>query len=181
MNHTYRFKNVDYYNSGRRNTKVEVRVSLEVKPIQTKQIDDTRTECECLSIHATGDFEKLMTFKELNTDPAFCKLHEMWKKYDWNGYHAGSPIQEKALNEAVEKGILESADASNHDNCCAYLSSIGLLFDNDFLVCENGKEVPYKYGSGWISQSIPIEDLEECKAIAKGSLKPQNNKKEIER
>ena len=74
-------------------------------------------------------------------------LYYWWENYHLNNMHAGTPKQEEALNKA---GITNWAD--DYDICCKYLESIGLLYDNG-----------YKFGSAWLKEEIPSDDLQEIK------------------
>lgn len=75
------------------------------------------------------------------------KIVNWWRKYHLNDMHAGTPKQEEALNKA---GITNWAD--DYGICCKYLESIGLLYDNG-----------YKFGSAWLKEEIPADDLQEIK------------------
>ena len=75
------------------------------------------------------------------------KICYWWENYHLNNMHAGTPKQEEALNKA---GITNWAD--DYDICRKYLESIGLLYDNG-----------YKFGSAWLKEEIPADDLQEIK------------------
>lgn len=93
----------------------------------------------------------LDSLSELIDDPTFKQIYWLWKRYHLNDLHAGTPVQEYAL----EHGTLPP-DADYKDRC-EYLKSIGLY--------EVGG---YKYGHGWLTESIEPHDLELIKRIVNG-------------
>ena len=93
--------------------------------------------------------ELLPYFKE---DEKFLFIYDMWKKYHLNDLHAGTPEQETLLKEAVKNGELSSYGANNYKETCEYLKQHNL-----YEVEVKGK--PYRYGSGWLFEEIPLEDL----------------------
>ena len=86
----------------------------------------------------------------------FDKVYDYWKKYHLNGMHAGTPEQEKLVEEWIEKG---------HDY--DYGEVCNMLEENDMLEVEyTGKSTgryynhePYHYGSAWLVDDIPVADL----------------------
>lgn len=116
--------------------------------------------------------DELNKYKSLRDDKEFSLIYEMWQKYHLNDLHAGTERQEDALKQAVAEGKLEKYGANNYEETCNYLQSIGLLEDNEYLVPKKQdgsvKEVPYKYGTGWIAQEIPSSDLELIETLISG-------------
>ena len=82
--------------------------------------------------------------KAYKGNPLAEKIVNWWRKYHNNNMHVGTPKQEEALNKAGITG--------DYDDCRKYLESIGLLYDNG-----------YKFGSGWLKEEIPADDLREIK------------------
>lgn len=76
------------------------------------------------------------------------KLLEIWRHWHLNGMNAGTPEQDKALEERPNPPTTRS-----YEENCAYLKSIGL-----YEVEYQGK--PYKYGHGWIHKDLPDDFLE---------------------
>jgi hypothetical protein len=97
----------------------------------------------------------LDSLSELIADPVFMQIYWLWKRYHLNDLHAGTPVQEYAL-EHSPNGSLREADYTHR---CEYLKSIGLY--------EVGG---YKYGHGWLSESIEPHDLELIKSIVERNL-----------
>ena len=62
------------------------------------------------------------------------------------------------MSNKVKKGILKSYGANNYDESCNYLKSLGL-----YEVMHEGK--PYKYGTGWLYEPIPADDLAKIKNL----------------
>ena len=77
------------------------------------------------------------------------KLIEIWKEWHLNGMCAGTDKQEKAISEWKETNKYDYAKAVE------YLASIDLLIDIHPVTGDS-----YKYGSGWITKSLP-EDFED--------------------
>ena len=90
--------------------------------------------------------------KELNIkNPVMTEIVRLWKLYHLNDMKAGTPAQEKAVKE-----YLKSNDCNNYsyDKICKYLETKGLLFDGQ-----------YKYGTAWLKEDIPAEDIEAIKKL----------------
>lgn len=91
--------------------------------------------------------------KELNIqNPIFKKIMRFWRLYHLNDMHAGTQKQEKLVKEYNEK-----YKDYNYDNICEYLAEKHLLYDNG-----------YKYGTGWLKEEIPDNDLVEIRALLAG-------------
>ena len=92
-------------------------------------------------------------------------LFDLWKKYHLNDMHAGTPKQE----EALRKFRNANGDVyQDYQKECEYLESIGLLVDKEYTkLSPDG----YKYGTSWLKEEIPDEDLKLIKQlIEKGTL-----------
>lgn len=76
-------------------------------------------------------------------------LYDLWKKYHLNDMHSGTPKQETALRKAHLNNW-----ANDYTKCCEYLESINLLYDDG-----------YKFGTGWLKEEIPNEDIELIKKL----------------
>lgn len=111
------------------------------------------------------------------------ETHDLWSKYHLNNLHAGTPEQEKAIEEWKSQGNIY-----DYGKACDYLKSIGLYevpastIDKDanpqFIDCE--KET-YKYGHGWLKERIPEEDVQRIECLIKNNLVMEKDiQKEIE-
>lgn len=67
---------------------------------------------------------------------------DLWRAHHLNGMHAGTPEQEKALENF----------SGDYSAKCEHLKALGL-----YEVEHEGK--PYKYGHGWLYRPIPAADL----------------------
>ena len=193
MEHTYKFGKIDANGIGRLINEVEVEVELREVDRTSKEVNDDRKtalEFACsASVYNSSQtdlvmggqcLDELMNHPSLSTNPLFCDIHEMWTKYHLNTLNAGTPRQTEALEQAIAEGKLENRNASNYVKCCDYLESVGLLYDEEYLVKDkNGNPTAYQYGHGWIVRDIPPEDLEICKAMASGEYEVQRAVKEI--
>lgn len=94
--------------------------------------------------------------EQLEDKETFDLIYAMWKKYHLNGMHAGTPEQEKAVEEWEAKGNKYDCTA-----VCDMLKKIG-LYEVNFTGATVGRyynNEPYKYGHGWVIQEIPGNDL----------------------
>lgn len=118
-------------------------------------------------------FDDLLNdYPELKDNDVFMETYDLWSKYHLNDLHAGTPEQEKAIEEWKSQGNIY-----DYGKACDYLKSIGLYevlvstIDKDvnpqFIDCE--KET-YKYGHDWLKESIPDKDLERIKSLIETGL-----------
>jgi hypothetical protein len=166
---TISFGKVDGYNIGRKNCEVMLTMNL--------------TEDNCFSV--SGElWNNLHTdiirggqcinalyndFPELQQNKLYCEIMELWQKYHLNDMKAGTPEQERAIKEWKAQG-----NVYNYEKVCDYLKSIDL-----YEVPLDGKL--YKYGSGWLKEEIPENDLLRIKEIMEiPKLKIQENEFELE-
>ena len=92
--------------------------------------------------------DEMVRIDDLHDNELFMKLYRWWKKYHLNGMHAGSRSQRDAL-------IAKFGKEPDYDKACEYLKSVDLYKD----------ENDYVYGSSWLYEAIPDEDLNEIKAL----------------
>lgn len=114
----------------------------------------------------------LNDFPEVKKNPIFMEVYDLWKNYHLNDFHAGTKAQEDLLKEAVKNGELNTYGANNYKETCAYLESKDMLYDKNYLVSKKQKDgstiiVPYRYGTGWLKEEIPKEDLLRIKSLIK--------------
>lgn len=81
----------------------------------------------------------------------FQKIYRLWKLYHLNDMHAGTPKQEKFLNDNIQKHNWD------YKKCCNLLKRHGLLHDNG-----------YEYGTNWLYEAIPENDLKLIYEIIEG-------------
>lgn len=87
-------------------------------------------------------------YKYAKVNPTFKKLYRLWKLYHLNSFKAGLPCQEKAVKEYTKNNPYD------YTKVCEYLKA------KDLLVVDG-----YRYGSSWIYEPIPQEDLEKIKEL----------------
>jgi len=92
--------------------------------------------------------DKFAQFDQVKSNPTFKKLYRLWKLYHMNDLNAGSRSQQDAL-------VAEFGTIPSYDKACEYLKSIDLYED------ENG----YIYGTSWLYNEIPDNDLKEIMAL----------------
>lgn len=149
LSKTFKFNKIAFYGTRRINT-----------PEVTMELRDTAKGPElsiCGSVWNSKHtdivmggqcLDELAQFDSLFCDPLFKKLYKLWKAYHLNGMHAGSRSQRDAL-------IAEFGTVPGYDKACEYLKSIDLYKD----------ENDYVYGSSWLYEAIPDEDMNEIKAL----------------
>lgn len=140
---------IDYYGHGRKINKVEVELAL-------RQTDKgpVFTACgliwngrgtDCLSCG-----QNLDEINEYIHSDVFSEIYRLWKLYHLNDLHAGTKKQE----EFVNKTFKEANESYNYNKACEILEEAGLLIDNG-----------YKYGSGWLYEPIPEDDLKQIEGL----------------
>jgi hypothetical protein len=103
----------------------------------------------------------------LKDDQTFAVIYDLWKKYHLNDLHAGTPKQEAAIRDAIADGTLPKYD---YTQAVSYLKSIGLYRDesyqyNDYDKPYQSNGEAYAYGTGWLYEAIPDEDIAAIKKI----------------
>lgn len=106
----------------------------------------------------TGQFNAGQCEERINEilagDKLWDEIYIFWKKYHLNDMRAGTPAQEEFLKK-------NRNEDSNYESDKKILEENNLLIDN-----HNGK--PYQYGSAWLFQEIPSDDLKRIKEIISG-------------
>lgn len=144
---TFQFGKIGLYGKRKINS-VEVEVALEDdsdKPVFTTSAtvwNQSQTDC----ILAGQCLDTLVPY--LKNNELFMKIHRLWKLYHLNNMKAGTPKQEAAVEEYLKDHKYD------YKEVCDYLESINLLEDNG-----------YKYGTSWLYEPIPENDLEEIRKL----------------
>lgn len=84
----------------------------------------------------------------LTNNSTFKKLYRFWKLYHLNDMHAGTPKQEKILNDYFK------------DSSYDYDTAVKVLEEHNCYIDNN-----YRYGSSWLKEEIPESDLLEIKNL----------------
>lgn len=94
---------------------------------------------------------------QLNNPSLFDVLYNLWENYHLNGIHAGTPEQEKAVEEWEAAG-----NHYDYAAVCEMLKNRGIYTVNytGLSVGRRYENEPYTYGSGWIVQELPASVLE---------------------
>ena len=151
MHRTISFGKIDWYGHGRRNCRVEVGLRLEdtdqgaVFTAGAKVWNPRGTDIVC----GGQCLEELVPFIP---DPAFQEIVHLWRRYHLNNMHAGTPEQEAEVKRWLDGRRYDYPAAREH------LREVGLL-----TVEHNGK--PYTYGTGWLYEPIPADDLARIRDI----------------
>lgn len=177
MKKVIEFGKIDYMNRGRKDCPVTVEIEIRqqggektftINPETKERIytgkttpiynelsicgtiwNPRRTDCYCGG-------QCLDTIAEYINAPLFQELYKYWKLYHLNGMHAGTPEQEKAIEEWKQAG-----NKYDYSAACEHLKSIG-LYEVNYTGVSVGRyynNEPYKYGHGWLVQDLPADVL----------------------
>lgn len=102
----------------------------------------------------------LMLYSDLQDNKTFQTIYILYRKYNKNALHAGSPKQEALIKEAINSNLLK--DYTN-SSVISYLKSKRCYIDEDYII--DGQ--PYVYGTKWLTFEILEEDIELIKTIIK--------------
>ena len=138
----FNFGKIDYFGCGRKINPVEVEICLREdepgKLVFTASgtiYNQRKTKC-----FSCG--QNLDEINKFVTDNTFLEIYRLWKLYHLNNMHAGTKAQERLVKEYLK----------DHDydyrEICQYLMLRGLYEDHG-----------YKYGSAWLYEEIPENDL----------------------
>ena len=109
----------------------------------------------------------LIDFPELKQNEVFMEVYDLWKNYHLNNMHAGTPEQEKAIEEWEAQG-----NKYDYKKICEYLKSIN-LYEVPVSTIDlkanpkyaDNKEGTYKYGHGWLKEIIPDKDIARIESL----------------
>ena len=82
------------------------------------------------------------------------KIYSLWKNYHLNGMHAGTPEQEKAIEEWESEG-----HTFDYKSICEMLKEKG-LYEVNYTGLSTGRvydNEPYTYGHAWLVETLPPE------------------------
>lgn len=153
MNRTISFGKIDWYGRGQRDCRAEVELSLEdtdkgaVFAASAYVWDPLGIDIVC----GGQCLEELVPFIP---DPAFQEIVHLWRRYHLNDMHAGTPEQEAEVKRWLDRRGYEYEYTAARE----HLREVGLL-----TVEHNGK--PYTYGTGWLYEPIPADDLARIRDI----------------
>ena len=86
-------------------------------------------------------------------------MREIWKRWHLNDMKAGSPQQRKHL-ESFPEDIWRDSHNSHYEWACDILEEADLLHDKNFI----HNDEPYRYGSAWLKEEIPLEVAEKIRS-----------------
>lgn len=150
------------YKGNRKINSVEVWIELENednKPVfnaSAHVYNSTKTD-----VVLSGQcFDELSAYINNKT---FQKIKKFWCLYHCNNLHPGTPKQEKAIRDYLlrnHSAIYTPDDLKNIHHLCD-LSEIYNFLESIDLLVDNG----HKYGSDFLYEPIPEDDLKEIKAL----------------
>lgn len=164
MNTRLKFGKIDATGSGRAINAVEIEMELKKKDngdyvfsasawVYNSSHSDIIMAGQCIDTLLQEYRDQLEEKGILAEIEEIGRLH---KNYHLNDMHAGTKEQETLLKAA---GLPHFA--SQYEECCEYLKSIGKYE----VELEDG--TMYKFGTGWLTQPIPEEDIEKIQKIIK--------------
>jgi hypothetical protein len=87
----------------------------------------------------------------------------IWQRWHLNDMRAGTPRQEAYLREHILDYIKEKSECNvslpHHNWATRVLDGAGLNPDPELLHSVNGKIGPYRYGSAWLTEVLPLDVL----------------------
>lgn len=133
----------------------------------------------CLSIHGVigptkggnsygacgqiqDELDRLVPGKDWNAEDV-SKFQKIWKRWHLNELNGGSPKQEAFLRELDAKN-----EGIGYQQACEALKEAGIYEDADFIY----KGKPYRYGSAWLKEEVPVEVLEWLQNLPESAVKP---------
>lgn len=143
---------IDYNNTGRRNHAVDVEIELQEKDNGEKVFSARGNIWNTMHTDIVCGGQCLDEIAQYVKTPVFKEVYDLWNKYHLNDMHAGTPEQEEAIKEYTK------TNRYDYTAVCEYLKSIGL-----YEVDLNGE--PYRYGTKWLYEAIPNEDLNRIIAL----------------
>lgn len=175
MRKTIEFGKIDYNGSGRKNCLVTLDIEIRQRGGEKTFTIDPVTKERIFTGNATPAYNELSicgniwnprktdiycggqcldTIAEYIHTPLFKELYKYWKLYHLNGAHAGTPEQEKAIEEWKQAG-----NKYDYKTVCEYLKSINLYEVNytGLSVGRRYENEPYRYGCGWLIQELPSD------------------------
>ena len=116
-----------------------------------------------------GQFFDLLTeYKKDFTDEnseLFDKIYKYWKRYHLNGMHAGTPEQEELIMEWLREG-----NEYDYEKACNMLKEKG-MYEAPYTGKSTSRcyyNEPYRYGSSWLVDDIPVADLRDIIDMIRG-------------
>lgn len=180
MKKTFNFGKINYTNKSRRANLVEVEVELRRRGGETTFTIDRKTgektitgktpeyvelsicgtiwnarhtDCVC----AGQCLDEIAKYRRQLSDPElFDTIYNLWEKYHLNGMHAGTPEQERAIEEWKAEG-----NRYEYSAVCEMLKRRG-LYEVNYTGLSIGRRYnnePYKYGHAWLIQELPGDVL----------------------
>lgn len=154
MRKTFSFGKIDWYGSGKKNCRVEVELRL------SESGRGPRFSASAYVWNPSGTdivcggqcLDELTPFIR---EREYQEIVRLWRAYHLNDMHAGTPEQEAEIKCWL------NGRGYDYTTACDHLRDVGLL-----TVTYNGK--PYTYGTGWLYEPIPADDLAKIRALITG-------------
>lgn len=164
----FHFPKIAFY-GGRKINAVDVEVSL-------KRMHCDRNDYDYYVFTACGDvwnathtdivcggqcLDDILPF--MKASKIYQKIYKYWKLYHLNNMKAGNKAQEEALKE------FRSNNRYDYTSACNFLKEKGLyetpLGKRKVYGQNIGENDLYRYGSGWVIEEIPEDDLKDIIAM----------------
>lgn len=99
---------------------------------------------------------------QLKNKELFDVIYDLWENYHLNGMNAGTPIQEKAVDEWLAEG-----NKYDYTEVCKMLKKKN-LYEVNFTGKTVGKiynNEPYRYGCGWVVNDLPADVIHKIEEL----------------
>ena len=162
--HVYHPGKVDYNRSGRKNCLAEFEWELTADgrfSLCSGIWNPRKTDYYCCG----QNVEEVAAFFPHNKKVR--RMLAIWRKYHLNDMRAGTPAQ---MAELERRSTEYPNDGKYYEWAKSVLAEAGLDPDPNYV--HNG--VPYRYGSAWIKEELPVEVIEEIRSWSAVGGKDEN-------
>ena len=169
---TFNFGKIDYHENNRKTCAVEVEVTLSLRECNNTShnyYEFTASANVWNNIHTDIyiggqclDTINRYYRNQLCDIPLWDEIYNLWESYHLNDMHAGTPEQEKAIEEWKSQG-----NSYDYKEVCEYLKSID-LYEVKFTGWSSSHHYEnelYKYGHAWLIQELPDEVVERIQTL----------------
>lgn len=124
----------------------------------------------CGQIVGTLDPDAVKTYAEGWDRVKFERFLAVWRAWHLNDMRAGTPRQEREIARREKRGEGPAPGETTYDWAVRVLAEVGLY--NDVHPDANAPAAWYRYGSGWLYESVPVEALTFLSGLPEADREP---------